>query len=125
MGDRSRGPRQRKSWHHLTGGFILLTANSTNLGSFFAPNEPATFLRLLGEYVIGPTSAPVVGDKAIVTVGIGVVSVDAATLGASAMPDPEDEPDYPWLYWASHGIHFVDASVIQWPVWGSFESRLM
>ena len=105
--------RQRKHWHDIPGGFLAMVANGTNLaGSFTASGgEPFTVLRMFGEYVITATGAPTALDKAIITVGIGVVSADAAALGATALPDPEDESDYPWLYWSSHPLFFVDASV--------------
>ena len=31
-------------------------------------------------------------------------------LGATALPDPFDEPDYPWLYWKEHMFHFGAAT---------------
>jgi len=66
---------------------------------------------MLGEYSIFPTAAPAAGDEMEFCIGIGVVSSDAATVGASAMPDPCDEPEYPWLYWASHPFGFNGTAV--------------
>jgi len=90
----------------------------TNDGTFilgsFQPTEPQTVLRMLGEYTIFPTSAPVAGDAAAVSVGICVVSSDAFAVGATALPEAFGDQAYPWLYWASHPLAFngtvVDAS---------------
>ena len=100
--------RMVKAWDGMAGQANAITASSTFLASGllnFA--EPFTILRMLGEYTIGPTSAPAALDNADVTIGIGVVSTDAATLGATALPDPADEPEFPWLYWASHDFFFA------------------
>ena len=61
---------------------------------------------MLGEYIVGPQVAPVAADAASIGVGIGVVSSDAVSAGASALPDPNGEADYPWLYWAQHDFFF-------------------
>ena len=38
-------------------------------------------------------------EIAVITLGVGIVSSDALAVGATAMPDPAGEPDYPWLWW--------------------------
>jgi hypothetical protein len=98
--------RMPKEWNSLAGIALGMTASNTFLGSSLAFNSSYTVLRMLGEYVITPTSSPQALDNAIVTVGIGVVSSDAYAVGASAVPDPASEPNYPWLYWASHPFFF-------------------
>ena len=65
-------------------------------------------MRMLGEYLIVPTSAPVATDQARVSVGIAVFAEDAVAAGA--FPDPDDEPEFPWMYWASHPFHFSSTS---------------
>jgi len=72
---------------------------------------PWTVIRMIGEYIIAPTTAPVALDKVRMIVGIGVVSTDAATVGASALPDPGAEPDYPWLYWKDHPVQYASTEV--------------
>ena len=95
----------------LGGTADINAAGTQGLGVLnFAAAE--TVMRLLGEYAIGPRTAPAVGDVAFVTVGIGVVSSDAAALGATALPDPADEPEYPWLYWADHALAFTATSLL-------------
>jgi len=87
------------------------TAGGTQVVSALAFSTADTVLRMLGEYTIAPTTAPTALDRAILTMAIGVVSSDAFAVGASAVPDPASEPEYPWLFWASHALHFTGTSV--------------
>ena len=107
----TRGSRLGKQWDAILGASVALVADGTTLIPPTGMNATAsqTVLRMLGEYSISPRTAPVTLDSVRITVGIGVVSSDAASAGASALPDPEGEPDYPWLYWASHPIFFMSA----------------
>ncbi len=42
------------------------------------------------------------------TVGIAVVNQDAIDSATQvAVPDPSEEPEYPWLYWHSHPLYFA------------------
>jgi len=101
---RRGGPRQRKVWKGM--GTAIIQTSSTNVTGLVAnplsDTLPFTVLRMIGEYWIAPFGVNTLNDACVWTLGIGVVSEDAATLGGTAMPDPEDEPDYPWLFWAQH-----------------------
>ena len=105
------GPRLAKQWESLAAINISMTADSTNLGASSGTNTSQTVLRMIGEYVGLPSAATVAGDRAVVTVGIGVISSDAFAAGAGSVPDPAGESEYPWLYWASHPFRFGDTSV--------------
>ena len=107
----ARRQRMKKRWTRIPGTIFTMTADGHQGGASFSASEAVTVLRLLGEYIIGPTSPPVALDAVSIGVGIGVVSTDAATLGATALPDPEAEPDYPWLYWAVHDFYFPSTDV--------------
>ncbi len=106
MAHRGSYPKRRKQWSAIPGIAFGMTADSTNGAGSLGFAEACTVLRMLGEYTIFPTSPPVAGDEVVVTIGIGVISSDAAALGATAFPDPSEEPEYPWLYWASHGFGY-------------------
>ncbi len=109
MADRGRGgQRQAKLWTVINATRLNLTASATVVGNGTAVNNPATLLRMLGEYEIGATGGATIveTDFCVVVVAIGVFSTDAFDLGATAMPDPANEPEYPWLYWASHPMSF-------------------
>ena len=107
----------RKHWVGAGGTAADFTGDSTvnlqQVGGTGGLADAFTVLRMLGGYTIFPTSAPVAGDEVTVSYGIGVVSSDAATVGASALPDPGTEPEYPWLYWASHALGYSNNSVQQ------------
>ncbi len=111
MADRQfRGPRMAKHWGALTGSQTLLTADTTVVVASIEVEHPGeTILRMIGEYVIGNTAAPTALDTAILTVGIAVVSTDS--VAAAATSDPFAEPEYPWMYWASHALFFNAASI--------------
>ncbi len=115
MANRSHGRRMDKGWSFITRKSQAMTADATFVGGGLSPAEvifgpQATVLRMLLNYTIAPTSAPTAGDIAEVGVAIGVFSTDASTLGASAVPDPTSEGQYPWLYWAVHEFSYADTS---------------
>ena len=101
-----RGPTRLKHWHSIPASVDRLSATGTTLlGALAFVGSPTTILRAIGEYAIAPTSAGVALDACTITLVMGVVSTDAATVGASALPDPNAEPEYPWLWWSSHTFH--------------------
>ena len=110
MADRTRGPRRQKIWSGIPGVTLPLTTAGTSVGGGLAFTAAETILRMLGEYVIVHTGTITAGDSCTIFVGIGVVSSDAfADVGASAMPDPGSEPQYPWLYWGEHKFFYPSA----------------
>ena len=96
-----RSQRMVKQWTSTGSGNVAFTASGTGLLSSLLFAEPGTVLRLRDNILITPTANPVAGDDCVIAVGIGIVSSDAVGVGASAMPDPANEPDYPWLWWGS------------------------
>ncbi len=112
MAHRGSGTRQKKEWNGLGTSSVNMTANGTFIAGTLAFAIPGTVLRIIGEYTISPTGSIVDGDRAIVSVGIGQFSTDAVALGATAMPDPEDEPEFPWLYYKSHSLVYRGASTV-------------
>ena len=77
--------RKEKEWTALTGGDQALTGNgTTQLGGSVGFSQTTTIMRILGEYVMSPTSAPVVNDIARVTMGVGVLATDVERLTYSS-----------------------------------------
>ena len=105
---RSNSPRMRKHWDGVVGAAFDFAGGSTQvlqqLGGTGGVNDAFTVLRILGEYTILPTAPLVQGDEGELCYAIGVISSDAATAGGGSVPDPIDEPAYPWLYWMSHPL---------------------
>ena len=97
------GKRMAKHWHSL--GSNILNATSADVtglvANFLSDDEPFTVLRILGSWGYGPGVVNVINDTAALTYAIGVFSSDAVAVGGTAVPDPEDEPGYPWLYYKS------------------------
>ncbi len=112
MPDRFRGgSRRQKVWERIASAQLALTANGTFVGNRLTALGGRTILRMLGEVTVGPTSAPTALDSVLITVGIGVVSDDAFALGPTALPDPGEDPEYPWLFWWQFPLFFAGTSV--------------
>jgi len=106
MADRFRGPRKEKQWGFLPLIQLDLTGDGTFGGSAIAFTSVQTVLRMLGEYIISPTGVVSAADSCTIVVGLAKVSTDAAAVGASALPDPGAEGEFPWLYWMSHSFEY-------------------
>jgi len=105
-----RFTRAEKLWSFIPGFTIDLTGDGTFAVGSIAFTSPSTVIRMLGQYIIVPTTAPTALDQAKVVIGIGKVSTDAVAAGAGSLPDPSQEPNYPWLYWATHSLFFGGTS---------------
>jgi len=104
---RSVVARKEKQWDSLPSFAQAMTGDGTFIGSSIPFSSKRTVLRMLGEYIIGPTTSPTALDACKVAVGICRVSSDAFTAGATAVPDPAGDSDYPWLYWAEHMFRYT------------------
>ncbi len=101
-----------KQWAFIPAIQLSPTSATTLLGGSLAFAEANTVLRMLGGYLITPDGATVAGDAAQLTVGIGVISTDAFAAGAGSVPDPNGEPEYPWLYWRDHQLRYPSATTV-------------
>ncbi len=104
---RSGIARQAKIWDGILGSVVDQTGAETVAPAGIAVTDARTVLRMIGEYVISLTGAATLSDAAFIAVAIGIVSSDA--FAAGAIPDPADEPEYPWLYWADHAFNYGTA----------------
>ncbi len=111
MSNGRHAPRKEKLWAGLPGIELSLTAAGTSLGGSLAFNTRDTVMRMIGEYTIGadPASLPSIADSVFITVALARVSSDAFAAGAGSVPDPAEEPEYPWLYWKAHHLEFPTA----------------
>ncbi len=123
-GARGGHTRQRKTWDVLVATNTLATADATFVGGSITSNVGAlTVLRQIGGYLLSPTPGGtfVAGDGCRITLGIGVFAADAFALGIgvfaadafalgpTAMPEPSQEAEFPWLYWRQHNFLFAGA----------------
>ena len=111
MAARSGYQKLGKQWEGMSPLTVAFTADATGIGGQLVFTTNQTILRVIGEYVIQATSAPAALDAAEITVGLGLFPRDAFDLGATAMPDPGNEADYPWLFWASHSMRWNSTTV--------------
>ncbi len=107
----ARPARMPKHWDQLGAISQALTADATIISAGLSFDEGWTIIRLLGEYTVAPSGATAQGDSAAIGVGIGVFSSDAVAAGAGSVPEPVNEAEYPWLYWADHRFFFGGTSV--------------
>ncbi len=107
-----------KSWTAIPSVQEVIITDSTVSGAGLAFSEPATILRCRGEILVHLEATLGIGDSVKFGFGLGVISSDAFTLGATAMPDPSGDADYPWVYWTeitlgSESVAVEQASGIQ------------
>ena len=97
---RSRGRTiDYKQWERIAQSIASVsTATTTLLGTLLIA-QPQTILRSRGFVQAAFDATQQVGDTMTLTFGLGVVSMDAAAAGAGSVPDPNGDPEYPWLWW--------------------------
>ena len=105
-----RTQKKAKLWQGIPSIQLAMAANGTFAGPSLPFTSPQTVIRMLGEYVVTVTATPAAADAAKVGVGLAKVSTDAFGAGATALPDPISDPDFPWLYWAVHVFAFPVAN---------------
>ena len=91
-----------KSWVCFAGSQLdISTATTTILGTPLDFTSPVTILRCRGRVQAAFDESVQVGDRIALTMGLGIVSTDAATVGATAVPEPFTDCEYSWLWWGS------------------------
>ena len=112
MADFRRGKRMDKTWNGIVASTLDFTSNTTSAPAGLVFSAKSTIIRMLGEYVIFPTAAPVALDECRIGVGIIVLSDDQFGSGTSgSLPDPISDFGLPWLFWAEHTIHLPTTSL--------------
>jgi len=123
----SRGVRRKTQW----GGFghddgtvllpaaIAIAANASAIlsqqvvvaGTTGFIDEEVTITRMIGRvsYMINNVSA---SSQASWALGCYIARQEAITAGLASLPDPEQDPDAEWLYWAS-GIAINGTDVLR------------
>ncbi len=117
--DFQRGARMSKHWDFIPAISVAFTGDNPALGGSIAFARAQTVIRMIGSYTITATTVVSAQDSADIGLAIGVISTDAFVAGASAVPDPLGEPDYPWLFWADESLMWPTAVSDQGNVAGS------
>ncbi len=111
-----------KQWSFIPSLQASVTAASTVVGGALSFLVPATILRIRGYVQVSLDATKQVGDRMDVTFGLARVSTDAFDLGATAMPDPADEPEFPWFWWGSMTLRAEATGGEE--SWGTVNQRL-
>ncbi len=112
-----------KFWSQMNANSQSVSTNTTVLsGGTISFAEAFTILRCRGYVQASMDATKQVDDHIRVIFGLGIVSTDAATLGATAMPDPGDEANFPWLWWGSLRLRSYVAAGAE--AWGMTAQRL-
>ncbi len=100
-----------KQWTAIPSFSLAISADGTFAVAGVSFAVPATVLRSRSE-LIGwlDVSGQTAGDEVKFGIGLGLVSTDAFTLGATALPDPSGEPEFPWLYWYEYHLVTEEAT---------------
>ena len=95
-----------KTWTNLVVGNATVSTNTTTiLGNGVSSSLQSTILRCrMSDCLVHLDATKQVGDLMVLTFGLGIVSSDAFAAGAASVPDPFDEPEYPWLWWGSYTV---------------------
>ncbi len=112
----------RKEWTNMLFTSNDIATETTTAGGSVAFAIPGTVLRVRGYVQAMFDESAQVTDRMIVTFGLGLFSTDAVALGATALPEPKDEPEYPWLWW---GEMHLQSNATAGPIsWGPTAQRL-
>ncbi len=99
-----------KQWDFLPSVNQVTAIATVISGSGLAFAIPATILRVRGYVTAAFDETKQVGDTMRIIFGLGIVSSDAFTLGATALPNPGGQAEYPWLWWGGGNLEaFVAA----------------
>jgi len=110
-----------KQWGSITGLIAELSANQTTISGSLAFTVPATILRFRGYVAAMFDESMQAGDQLILTFGLGLFSTDAVALGATAMPEPANEPEFPWIWWKEMRLDAFAAAAVS--TYGSTNQR--
>jgi len=99
-----------KQWDGIAAIALTMGVDATQQGAGLAAQVPLTILRCRGRILVSADS-PADGQITLLGIGLGITSSDAFTAGAGSMPDPIEEPEYPWLWWDVIAVqHFGGAA---------------
>ena len=94
---RGNSPRRMYDWGGFSFGPVTLTTTQAILGNNLLDIEPVTLVRSRGFLLIKGTP-DAIADNAVVSLGLIVVSDNAAAVGGTSVPGPGNDPDAPWIW---------------------------
>ena len=125
MATRSRGSRRKTEWAglgaadgsaslpvpiNLTAGTAsVISAGAIVAGSSGLVDNEVTITRLIANLSVGLRTATA-DVAASVAVGCAVVRTEAVAAGVAALPSPESDPDFEWLWYGCFPLRTPPAS---------------
>ena len=111
-----RDERQAVEWSAIPSSSLSITA----AGTFLQPGilsfaTVATIRRIRGVILYHLEGTLAAGDLCVGASGLGIFSTDAVTAGAASLPDPNAEPEFPWLWYRSR--HFSIGPAVTNATW--------
>ena len=97
-----------KQWDGIPGILRDSASEGTATGGGLSFVQSVTILRCRTSVILQFDETRQAGDQMDVGLGLAIVSTDAATLGATAVPDPLEEPEFPWLYWVDQHLECIN-----------------
>ncbi len=114
----------RKEWNATPSLTVEVSTDGTHEGGLLNFSIPGTILRIRGYVSAIFDESSQVGDKMTVTFALGMVSTDAKDVGATALPDPGGEPEYPWLWWGQLRLDSFSTNGLPSASWGPAAQRM-
>ena len=106
--------RRRKGWLDIPSIQLDgITAAGTQLGGslpFTGPGHTIERMIIPSIGLFNRVAASAATESLKVVMALGIVSTDAFDAGAGSVPEPGDEPEFPWLFWTVLNLVAVDAS---------------
>ena len=94
-----------KRWEGIPAVSLNAAAIATLAGSFLSFTQSATILRCrVADMLMMFGANQVAGDQSTSAWGLGIFSSDAVAAGVGSLPDPGQEPNYPWLWWGEFNL---------------------
>ena len=109
-----RSPRRTVVWNQGPGS-ATVTAFSSNVTTVLGLGQTSlggvTVVRLRGSLQAFLRSGDAGGVGFHCALGVGIVTQDAFSVGVTAMPNPQDDTDWKWLYHRIFDLHTLDATI--------------
>ena len=101
-------PRKDKAWVALPGLSANLFADGNSAAGTLQFEEKVTVMRMLGEVLLTPNSAPVATDLVDIGFGIGIFADTVST--AAQFPSAIAAQDFPWLVQWNWALYFREGA---------------
>ena len=93
------------------GTTAIISVGAITAGGAGIFDDETTITRTIGRVAWSLSADGAAGTRTSVAIGCAVVRNEALTAGISALPSPETDPDFEWLYYSVHQLQQVGAQL--------------